>query len=696
MCAENRQAFREREDKMEAYTRFILKHKRLIIAAFIIAAVICGFLSQFVGVNYSFADYLPEESESTKALNTMEEEYDQDVPNLRVMIKDVTIPQALAYKKKIAAVEGVEEIDWLDDSVNIYAPLETLPEKTVNAWYKDNNALFRITVDDEHETSAVKKIRSIIGSKNYMSGTAVTDVYSPIRTSSEVQRIVLIVVPIVFLILLLTTNSWIEPFIFLFTIGIAILLNRGTNLIFGEISFVTNAAGSVLQLAVSMDYSIFLLNRFEENRKAGIEAQDAMIQAVHQSTGSILSSGLTTVTGFAALILMRFRIGPDMGWVMVKAICFSLLTVLCLLPALALETYKLIDKTEHRSFIPQFNKFANAVMKIKIPAFAIFILLLIPCLLAQNNNTFIYGGSKVYSTNQTWIGRDMNAIDDEYGQSNSVVLMVPKGDSAKEEKLNADLLGIDDVTSVISYANTVGNELPEEIVPKSSLEQLESKNYSRFVITVDKSEGEDGWDKQIKDIRALGKKYYGDKALTAGDLASTLDLKTTITADNVKVNALAILYVFLILVVKFRAFFVPALLTILIETSIWINMAVPYFSGTTLHYIGYLIISSVQLGATIDYAILMSSRYIEERENYGQWDAAKRTVSSCAVSVMTSASILAFSGMALGLVSTNLVLSQLGVLVGRGAVISLMIVLFILPPMLAVCDRFVVRKKNRR
>ncbi len=290
----------------------------------------------------------------------------------------------------------------------------------------------------------------------------------------------------------------------------------------------------------------------------------------------------------------------------------------------------------------------------------------------------------------------MNAIDDEYGQSNSVVLMVPKGDSAKEEKLNADLLGIDDVTSVISYANTVGNELPEEIVPKSSLEQLESKNYSRFVITVDKSEGEDGWDKQIKDIRALGKKYYGDKALTAGDLASTLDLKTTITADNVKVNALAILYVFLILVVKFRAFFVPALLTILIETSIWINMAVPYFSGTTLHYIGYLIISSVQLGATIDYAILMSSRYIEERENYGQWDAAKRTVSSCAVSVMTSASILAFSGMAPGLVSTNLVLSQLGVLVGRGAVISLMIVLFILPPMLAVCDRFVVRKKNRR
>ena len=289
----------------------------------------------------------------------------------------------------------------------------------------------------------------------------------------------------------------------------------------------------------------------------------------------------------------------------------------------------------------------------------------------------------------------MNAIDDEYGQSNSVVLMVPKGDSAKEEKLNADLLGIDDVTSVISYANTVGNELPEEIVPKSSLEQLESKNYSRFVITVDKSEGEDGWDKQIKDIRALGKKYYGDKALTAGDLASTLDLKTTITADNVKVNALAILYVFLILVVKFRAFFVPALLTILIETSIWINMAVPYFSGTTLHYIGYLIISSVQLGATIDYAILMSSRYIEERENYGQWDAAKRTVSSCAVSVMTSASILAFSGMALGLVSTNLVLSQLGVLVGRGAVISLAIVLFILPPMLAVCDRFVVRKNKK-
>ncbi|MGN0240404.1 MAG: RND family transporter [Candidatus Weimeria sp.] len=679
---------------MEAYTRFILKHKRWIIAAFIAAAVICAFLSQFVGVDYSFADYLPKESESTVALDTMEKEYDTDVPNMRVMIKDVSIAKALSYKSKLAAVDGVEEITWLDDSVNIYQPLETLPEKTVEAWYKDKNALFSLTIDKDKEETAVRKIRSIIGSSNCMSGTAVTDVYSPVRTSQEVQHIIFIVIPIIFAILILTTASWFEPVLFLFTIGIAIVLNRGTNLVFGEISFVTNAAGSILQLAVSMDYSIFLLNRFEENRKAGMEAQEAMIKAVHQSTGSILSSGLTTVTGFAALILMRFGIGPDMGWVMVKAICFSLATVLCLLPALALSTYKLIDRTEHRSFIPPFDNFAKAVMKVRIPVFAIFIIVLIPCVIAQNSNTFIYGSSRVYSTNQTWIGRDMNQINDEYGQSNEVVLMVPKGDTAKEEELNADLLDLDDVSSVISYVNSVGSELPEEIVPNSTLKQLESKHYSRFVITVEKSEGEDGWDDQIKEIRSLGKKYYGSKALTAGDLASTLDLKTTITADNVKVNILAIVFVLLILIVKFRALFLPALLTLLIETAIWINMAVPYFSGTTLHYIGYLIISSVQLGATIDYAILMSSRYIEERENADRWEAARRTVSSCAVSVMTSAAILALSGMALGLVSTNLVLSQLGVLVGRGAVISLAVVLFILPPMLAVCDRFVVRKKR--
>lgn len=676
---------------MDRYTNFILKHRKIIIFLFVTLAAICMCLSGFVGVNYNFADYLPDDAKSTKAIHIMEEEYKQAIPNLRVMIRDASIADALYYKEKIAAVDGVDEINWLDDAVNIYAALETLPEKTVNEWYKNENALFSVTVDEEKETEAIENIRDVIGDENYMTGTAVTDVYSPINTTKEVNKITVIVIFVVLIILLLTTTSWFEPFLFLFTIGIAVALNRGTNLMFGEISFVTNAAGSVLQLAVSMDYSIFLLHRFSENRFKGKDVQEAMVLAVKQSVSSILSSGLTTVTGFAALILMRFKIGPDMGWVMVKAICLSLLSVLCLLPVLAITTYKWIDKTQHRAFVPSFEKAAKVVMKIKIPVLIVFFLLVIPSFRAQSQNDFLYGSGKIYSTEQTQIGRDMIAIENVYGSSNPVVLMVPKGDMEKERALNEDLLKMSSVTSVISYINTVGSEIPQEFIPSEELSKLYSRNYSRFVVTLDKGEGMDGWEQQIKELRALGEKYYGDKTYLAGDLVSTEDLKTTITQDNEKVNLLALGFVFLILLVNFKSISLPVILTAVIEASIWINLAVPYFTSASLHYIGYLIISSVQLGATIDYAILLSSRYMEERKKCEKWEAAAKAVSHCMLSILTSAGILMMAGIILGAISTNMVLSQLGILLGRGAVLSFFLVIFVLPIFLGIFDGLIRR-----
>lgn len=370
----------------------------MIIFVFLILTVICAGLSTMVGVNYNFADYLPEDAPSTKALDIMEEEYSQPIPNMRVVIYDVSIPDALEYKEKIEKVEGVKEVNWLDDAIDIYEPLELADQDTVESWYKNSDALFSVTVsdDEDEKAAAVDDIRAIIGDDNAMSGTAVTDALSPKHTTQEIQKIMLIALPIVFIVLLLTTTSWFEPVLFMITIGVAIMLNRGTNLIFGEISFVTNAAGSVLQLAVSMDYSIFLLHRFAENRQEGGNVQDAMMKAVKQSMGSVLSSGLTTVTGFAALILMRFKIGPDMGYVMAKAIVFSLICVLCFLPALAMSTYKLIDKTRHRAFWPDFHKFAKGVLGVRIPALILAGVLLVPCYIAQGKNDFLYGSSRVY------------------------------------------------------------------------------------------------------------------------------------------------------------------------------------------------------------------------------------------------------------------------------------------------------------
>ena len=673
---------------MNRYTEFILKHRKWISSVFVIAAIICAGLSTLVGVNYSFADYLPDDAASTKALDTMEKEYDQSIPNMRVLVYDVSIPEALSYKEKIEQAEGVEEVTWLDDSINIYEPLEDADQDTIDAWYKNSDALYSVTVssDKAEKKKAVAEIREIIGDDNAMSGTAVTDVLSPVHTSKDIQKIMLIALPIIFLILLLTTTSWFEPVLFMITIGIAIMLNRGTNLIFGEISFVTNAAGSVLQLAVSMDYSIFLLHRFAEIRKEGKDVQEAMVEAVKQSTGSVFSSGLTTVTGFAALILMRFKIGPDMGWVMAKAIVFSLICVLCLLPALAISTYKLIDKTQHRPFFPDFTKLSKGVMKIRIPVLTLVVLLAVPCVIAQSKNDFLYGGSQVYSTEETQLGRDLIAIEDEYGASNPLVVMVPKGNMSKEIELNEALKNDEDVTSVISYVNTVGSTIPEGFVPSESLSQLYSKHYSRFVVTLDTSEVEDGWTEKVDHLHKICEKYYGDDVLIAGDLASTEDLKTTITQDNTRVNILAILFVFVILVFNFRSISIPIILTLVIETSIWFNLAIPYFKGTTLHYIGYLIISSVQLGATIDYAILFTSRYMEERQTKGKYESARSAIQLCALSLFTSAVILALAGTTLGTISTNLVLSQLGTLVGRGAVISFFLVIIVLPALLMIFD----------
>lgn len=384
---------------------------------------------------------------------------------------------------------------------------------------------------------------------------------------------------------------------------------------------------------------------------------------------------------------MRFRIGPDMGWVMAKAIVLSLFSVLCFLPALTMISYKLIDKTQHRSFVPKFEKFSTAVLKVRVPVLTVFVLILIPCIWAQNNNSFYYGSSQVYSSEATQMGRDMNAIREEYGNSSALVLMVPTGDSKSEAKLGKELEDIERVTSVISYANTVGTMIPEEMISEDLVSQLYSEDYSRYVVRVNMGEESKGWDKKVDEIRKTGEKYYGKETLLAGDLASTEDLKTTITQDMTWVNILAIGFVFLILLFNFKSLFIPVLLTVVIEASIWINLAVPYFQHTTLHYIAYLIISSVQLGATIDYAILFTDRYLGKRKQSSRKQAAWETVKDCTISIFTSASILTTAGTILGIVSTNLVLSQLGTLVGRGATISFILVIFVLPTLLMLFDK---------
>ena len=682
---------------MERLVNGILKYKKSILVFFILATVISLFTSSMVNINYNIMDYLPEEAPSTKALDVMNEEYDKGAANVRVVLKDVSIVDALKYKEKIKKVDGVDDIQWLDDVVNIKEPLELQNQDTIESWYKNNEALFSITVNEDKEESAIDEIGEIIGENGMISGSAVNIVFEQETTEKELIKMMVILIPIILIILFLTTSSWFEPVLFLSTIGIAIIINSGTNLILGEISFVTKAAGSILQLAVSMDYSIFLLHRFSEFRNEGLAVKEAMKEAILKSVSSILSSGLTTVVGFAALIVMKFKIGPDMGFVMLKAICLSLISVLVLLPVLALYCYKLIDKTQHKSFMPKFNKFAKVSYKFRHISIILFLLLLIPCFLAQQNNSFSYGASEIYSDESTKIGHDTAAINKGFGKTNPLVLMVPKGDLVSERALCDELENIDKITSITSYAETVGITIPTEYVPDDTLSQLISDNYSRFIIVANvKVEGDETF-ALIDEIRNLAYKYYDDSYYFLGESVNTLDLKETIEDDNKKVNAISIIAIMIILLLTFKSLSLPIILGLVIEFSIWSNLTFNYFIGNDVFYIAYLIISSIQLGATIDYAILFTNRYIENRETMNKKEATQATISTTTVSILTSASILATAGIILGEISTNSIIAQLGILVGRGAILSLILVLFVLPALLMLLDKLIAKttKKNK-
>ena len=678
---------------MKNFYTGIVKHRKLIVVTFLLCSVLCVFLQGMVGVNYDMNDYLPSNAKSTVALEKMQDEFDGAIPNARVMIRDISIPEALNYKEKLESVDGVTEVTWLDDSVDITIPLSMMDADLVSDYYKDKNALFSVTISEDKRIEATNDIREIIGDENAMTGSAVSTAISTINTVTEIQKISAFAVLFVLFVLVLTTTSYIEPLLILAGLGVAIIINAGTNLIFGEISFVTNAAGSILQLAVSLDYSVFLIHRFEECRQENVSAESAMVDALYKSTTSILSSGLTTVIGFLALTMMQFKLGPDLGLALAKGVIISLITVFTFMPALILITYKWMDKTKHKSFVPEFKGFGKFVRKITIPMVCIFALLIIPSYLASNENFYYYGSSHIYGEGTTY-GKDSAAIEEVFGKSDSYVLMVPKGDNEKEIALSNELNKLPQVSQVLSYVDVAGAEVPTEYLDEESLSLLYSEHYSRFVITVDAEyEGKETF-ALVESIRDIADKYYPEETHLAGEGVSTYDLMDTITSDMVKVNLLAIAAVFLVIMMTSKSIFVPIVLVISIETAIWLNLSIPYFVDANVFYIAYLIISSVQLGATVDYAILMTDRYKENRLQLEKKEAVVQTISDVTVSILTSGSALVVVGMLLGYFSTNGLLSQLGIFIGRGGLLSLIIVLLVLPGLLMIFDRLIVRNNE--
>ncbi|ELK47781.1 MMPL family transporter [Halobacillus sp. BAB-2008] len=633
-------------------------------------------------------DYLPQDSPSMEAMDLMEEEFDEPVENARVMIQDVSITEALQYKEDLEAIEGVSGVTWLDDVVDLKVPLEMADADMTDSYYKDNAALFSLNIAEGFEVDATDAIYELIGEDNAVAGEAVNTATSQKMTGSESAYAAALLVPIIILILVLSTTSWMEPVFFLVAIGVSVLINLGTNIFLGEVSFVTQSVAPILQLAVSLDYAIFLLHSFSDYRKQVEDPKEAMQLAMKRSFPAIIASASTTFFGFTALTFMDFGIGSDLGLNLLKGILLSFISVMIFLPALTLMFYKWIDRTKHRAFIPDFKNVGRRVMKFKVPSLILVVLLIVPAYLAQGQTSFIYGTGE--QPDNTRAGQDVEAIQQEFGKNMPMVLLVPRGDRAKEEQIVQELEDMEGISSVMSYVNIVSPAIPPEFLEESMTEAFYSEHYARITLyTETDAEGEEAFS-LIEKVKETADEYYEENHLL-GESVTLYDMKNIVQKDNTLVNALTIITVALVLLLTFRSISIPLILLVTIQLSVWINLSFPYFSDTPLVYVGYLLISTIQLAATVDYAILFTENYNHLRKDMPALQAIKRTIDEKIFSIFVSAAILSSVGFILWMTSSNPIVSSIGLLLGRGALLAFLMVVFVLPALMVVLDP-IIRK----
>ncbi|GAB3807045.1 efflux RND transporter permease subunit [Virgibacillus kimchii] len=665
----------------------ILKHRKSVVITFVLLAIISIFAQFTVSVNYNLTEYLPDDSPSTIAMEVMEEEFEDSIQNARVMIQDVSIQEALVFKEELNNIDGVTNVDWLDDAIDIKMPIEMAEEGTVESYYQDDTALISFTIEEEREVEVTDQIYALIGEENAMDGEAVDTAVSQKMTGSETMFAAAILIPIIILILVLSTTSWMEPVFFLTAIGISVLINLGTNIFLGEVSFITQSVAPLLQLAVSLDYAIFLLHSFQDYRKKTENPEEAMRLAMKRSFPAITASASTTFFGFIALSFMNFEIGADLGINLVKGIALSYITVIVFLPAFTVMFYKWIDKTKHKALLPSTWNIGKFVIKLRIPMLILVLLFIVPAFMAQSQTNFIFGMGEL--PENTRAGSDALQIEETFGEYTPVIILAPRGDISREEQLTQDLRSLEDVTSTISYTDAVSTAIPPEYLEDAVTDQFFSENYSRIIANTNAgSDGEEAF-QLVETIQDITEQYYGDEAYVLGESVTLYDTKVTVERDNTLVNIMTVVAIAIVLLISFRSISLPVVLLLTIQASVWINLSIPYFTGTALVFIGYLIISTVQLAATVDYGILLTEDYVQNRKKMSALEAIKKSINEKTFSIAVSASILTIVGFVLSFTSTNPIVSDIGLLLGRGALMAFILVICFLPALLLTFDKFI-------
>ena len=679
---------------MQKFGRGVVKLRVpiLIVSVLLLIPSIFGFVS--TRINYDILSYLPSDIETMKGQDIMLDEFGKGGFSL-VMLDGMDDKDVEKVKEKIEKVDHVCDVLWYDTLADVSLPKEVLPDDIYDFFNTDNSTMMAVFFDEatsaDGSLEAVKEIRSIAGEQCFVSG--MSSVVEDIKdlTMQEAPMYVVIAVILTSIILALTMDSFLIPLFFMLSVGMAIIYNMGTNFIQGEISFITEALAAVLQLAVTIDYSIFLWHSYkEEKEKHPGDNKEAMAVAIGKTITSVVSSSITTVAGFLALCFMSYELGMDMGIVMAKGVVIGVICCITVLPSMILVFDKALEKTMHKDLVPSLEKPSKFIIKHHAAFIVLFIVVLIPAVYGQIN-------TNVYYNLTDTLPKDLNSViantklDEEYNMATTHMLLVDADMKPKEVNSMLDEMGkVDGVSFSMSLDTLIGPSIPREIVPESVTKMLKSDKWQLMLVGSEYKVASDEENAQIDELSKILKSYDKDGMLI-GEAAATKDLIDITDHDFKVVNIVSIAAIFIIILIALRSVSLPIILVAVIEFAITVNMGVPCFTNTTIPFIASVVIGTIQLGATVDYAILMTTRYKTER-NAGKdkHEAVTIALTTSMKSIMVSALGFFASTFGVGVYSSVDMISQLCTLMSRGAIISMITVICILPSMLMLFDKVII------
>ena len=680
---------------MEKLGRKIVKFRIpvFVISILLLIPAAIGYIN--TKVNYDILYYLPDEIETMKGQDILVDQFGTGAYSMFIC-KGMENKDVAGLKSQIEEVEHVAKVVWYDSFADISIPMEMLPEKIKSAFNSDDSTMmfiiFETTTSADETMDAIEDIRSIAGKQCFLSGMSAIVTDTKNLAESEVAIYVLIAVILSSIVLALTMESYLIPVLFLLSIGMAIIYNMGTNIFKGEISYITKALSAVLQLGVTMDYSIFLWHSYQEKRKVyGDDHKEAMAQAIAATIKSVVGSSITTIAGFIALCFMSFTLGMDLGVVMTKGVIFGVLCCVTVLPSMIMIFDKPLEKTKHRQLIPEFSKATDWVVKHHTLFVIVFVLLFIPFVYFQAN-------TKVYYNLDSSLPDDLESIQantklqEEYDMGAAHMILLDKNLPEKQKyQLISDMEDVDGVKRVLGLESIIGPTFPMSMIPDDIKEILESDQYELMLVMNEYPVASDEVNQQIDQLNTV-LKSYDPNGMLVGEAPCTKDLIEITDHDFAVVSAVSILAVFAIIFFVFKSISLPFILVLVIEGAIFINMGIPYLTGTTLPFVASIVIGTIQLGATVDYAILMTSRYEKERgSGKNKKEAIRIAHESSRRPVMVSAFSFFAATFGVGMYSKIDMISSLCLLMARGALISMCAVLLFLPAMFWVFDGVICR-----